>query len=495
MSRPFLFLSYLFPPRGGACVQRSLKFAKYLPPFGWRPLIVANGGTAEDKVTKIQDPTLLKDLPADTVVRYTTLTDRERRRYHGRTSKVRQRLAATDPMGWWAAPAVRTALELAAEHKPEAIFVTMSPFTAAEAGIRLKQTLNLPLILDLRDPWALDETKIYPTRLHAWRDWAAMKRALAAADLVVMNTPESATAAVEAFKLPATTRVISLTNGFDADDFTRASSVNIDPAPHDVLRIVHTGMFHSELAQVWDRLFQRKGIVDRIKHPRRLINLWSRTPRYLLQAIEHLVQQRKVPADKIELVLVGELTDGDKALVEQSAVAGMVKVLGYRTHEESVAWVKSADALFLPLHTPLDGGPARIVPGKAYEYLGSGRPILAMGPPGDMRRFVAEARAGVAIGGDDVAAAEGALEKLYAAKVEGRRLFEPDANVIARFERRELSRRLAAELENTVSGTTTVPTTDTKPSPRPSPGVPGEGERAGGPRSGADVAALASARD
>src|SRR5687768_17133684 len=108
-----------------------------------------------------------------------------------------------------------------------------------------------------------------------------------------------------------------------------------------------------------------------------------------------------------------------------------------------------------------------------------------------MRRFVAEARAGVAIGGDDVTAAQGALEKLYAAKVEGKRLFEPDASVVSRFERRELSRRLAAELENTVSGTTTVSTTKTEPSPRPSPGVPGEGERAGGPRDVADVAALA----
>src|SRR5688572_11206752 len=190
MMRSLLFLSYLFPPRGGAGVQRSLKFAKYLPQYHWRPLIVANGGIEApgDNVTKIQDPTLLRDLPGDTVVRYTSLTDRERRRYHGGPARVRRRLAATDPMAWWVEPAVRTALELAAEHKPEAIFVTMSPFTAAEAGIRLKKLLNLSLILDLRDPWALDETKIYPTRLHAWRDWTAMRRALSCADLVIMNT-------------------------------------------------------------------------------------------------------------------------------------------------------------------------------------------------------------------------------------------------------------------------------------------------------------------
>src|SRR5688572_32225630 len=123
MSKSLLFLSYLFPPRGGAGVQRSLKFAKYLPQYQWRPLIVANGGTAEDKVTKIQDPTLLKDLPGDTVVRYTSLTDRERRRYHGVPARMRRRLPATDPMSWWVEPAVRTALDLARVHDARAIFV------------------------------------------------------------------------------------------------------------------------------------------------------------------------------------------------------------------------------------------------------------------------------------------------------------------------------------------------------------------------------------
>jgi glycosyltransferase involved in cell wall biosynthesis len=488
MSKSLLFLSYLFPPRGGAGVQRSLKFAKYLPQYRWRPLIVANGGTAEDNVTKIQDPTLLKDLPVDTVVRYTSLTDGERRRYYGGPAKGRRRLAATDPMGWWVEPAVRTALELAREHEPRAIFVTMSPFTAAEAGIRLKRRLGLPLILDLRDPWALDETKIYPTSLHAWLDWKAMHRALSAADLVIMNTPEAARAVSEAFGLAPTTRVVSLTNGFDADDFTRASGVKVEPAPHDVLRVVHTGMFHSELARVWDRLFQRKGIVDRIKYPRRLINLWSRTPRYLLEAIERLVRQRKVPANKIEVVLVGELTEGDKALAAGSVVHESVRVLGYRTHEESVAWVKSADVLFLPLHTPLDGGSALIVPGKAYEYLGSGRPVLAMGPPGDMRNFVREARAGFAVGGDDVAGAEAALAKLYRAKVEGKRVVEADSSVVAWFERRELSRRLAEELDATV-GERAVSRAEEGRSPRPSPGVRGEGEGAAATNAEAMLAA------
>ena len=40
-----LIITYYWPPAGGPGVQRVLKFAKYLPEFGWQPIIltVKNG--------------------------------------------------------------------------------------------------------------------------------------------------------------------------------------------------------------------------------------------------------------------------------------------------------------------------------------------------------------------------------------------------------------------------------------------------------------------
>jgi glycosyltransferase involved in cell wall biosynthesis len=154
--------------------------------------------------------------------------------------------------------------------------------------------------------------------------------------------------------------------------------------------------------------------------------------------------------------LCGELTEADKRLVEQSAVRSSVRMLGYRTHDESVGWLLSGDLLFLPLHTPADGGTALIVPGKAYECLGSGRPVLAMGPPGDMRRFVEETRSGFAIGGDDVEGAARALVEAHTAKREGRKLFHQDRERVVSFERREVARRFAEELRRTVESTRPV---------------------------------------
>jgi hypothetical protein len=199
--------------------------------------------------------------------------------------------------------------------------------------------------------------------------------------------------------------------------------------------------------------------LNRLKYPRRPINLWTRTPRHLLEAMELLVKRGDVPAGKLELVLVGELSQADRLWVERSPAAPMVKMLGYRSHAESVAWLGSSDVLFLPNHTPLDGGPTLVVPGKTYEYLGSGRPILAMSPAGDMKDFVTCTRSGVAVEGTDVAGAADALVHFYKSKIQGERpaSFDQDRVAVGRFERRELTYALAEALDELVERRATPP--------------------------------------
>jgi hypothetical protein len=172
-----------------------------------------------------------------------------------------------------------------------------------------------------------------------------------------------------------------------------------------------------------------------------------------------VVKRGDVPTGKIELILVGELSHADRQWIERSPAAPMVKMLGYRSHAESVGWLSSADVLFLPNHTPLDGGPTLVVPGKTYEYLGSARPILAMSPAGDMKDFVTCTRSGAAVEGTDVAGAADALAHFYKSKVRGERpaSFDQDRGAVRRFERRELTHALAEALDELVDRRATPP--------------------------------------
>ena len=56
-----LLITYYWPPAGGAGVQRVLKFAKYLPQFGWQPVIL----TVENPDCPVVDETLLNDIPSE----------------------------------------------------------------------------------------------------------------------------------------------------------------------------------------------------------------------------------------------------------------------------------------------------------------------------------------------------------------------------------------------------------------------------------------------
>ena len=59
-----LIITYYWPPSGGSGVQRWLKFAKYLPQYGWEPVVY----TPENPEANTVDTALLKDIAPDTEV-------------------------------------------------------------------------------------------------------------------------------------------------------------------------------------------------------------------------------------------------------------------------------------------------------------------------------------------------------------------------------------------------------------------------------------------
>ena len=67
--RSLLMISYAFPPSSLAGVFRTLRFVKYLPEFGWKPLVLATAPEAFNP--EWDDPTLELSIPAGTFVERT----------------------------------------------------------------------------------------------------------------------------------------------------------------------------------------------------------------------------------------------------------------------------------------------------------------------------------------------------------------------------------------------------------------------------------------
>lgn len=434
-----LLIAYYFPPDGGAGTQRSLKFAKYLPENGWRPVVLTRELPSERGKWDPEDESLLDELAAETAVVRVALGAIWGPRFT-RTS---------DLLDSYTNAFYEKAAEIVAKGGIDAVLITMSPFGMAEVGLQLRRKFGVPVIYDLRDPWALDGWREYPTIAHWGLDYARMRRALGAADGVIANTREAARAIGEMVRsdLP----LISIPNGFDAEDF---ADVEVEPSPErDTFLLVHAGTLHSHL------LYKEPSpwsAVKRFLHYRpEPIAPDGRTEFYLFRAMR-LLRERKHPlASRIRFVCVGIRTEANLRCARESGVAELVEYTGYLSHKDSIRWLRKADALFLPLHDLPAGRRSLIVPGKAYEYLASNRPIVAALPEGDAKELlIRHGHVGVAPPCD--------AEKLYECLINA---FEhrftspsrPEQGGIVAFERRELTRQLAVFLNNVATSPSRSP--------------------------------------
>ena len=152
---------------------------------------------------------------------------------------------------------------------------------------------------------------------------------------------------------------------------------------------------------------------------------------------------------RVRLDLCGEVDPSNLRLAAQLGIADRVSHRGYVPHADAVEALRTASAVFVPLHDVPAGERALVVPAKLYEALASGRPVLAALPPGDAADLVRASGRGVVAGPRDVEGLAAGIEAL-ASGAPG-----PDRgkSVLARFERRRLARDLAGAVRAVLAGT------------------------------------------
>ncbi|UCH78678.1 MAG: glycosyltransferase [Candidatus Coatesbacteria bacterium] len=408
--RDVLFLSYFFPPLGGGAVLRAVKFVKYLPAFGWRPLVVAAAGGYH-----VRDASLEAEIPPQ-VVRSGVAPPGGSglagtpggflARVRRRLSRERRRLLCfPDVYTWFARPAYEEARRLLAEHEVEVIFSTAPPYTSHLLASRLAAETGLPLVLDYRDAWTDNPLDAYPTPLHRWRTPRAEARVLSEAAAVTAVT--AGMAEQYGRRVPAGCPVIFLPNGYDEADF-------VSPAPPAAgpFVVAYSGQLYA-----------------------------GRRPGTFFEAAARFVKRRNLGPGDFLVRLVGPIGPG---VARRAAAAGLpVEATGLVEHGEAVRAMREADVNLLLIGSR--PGAEATLTGKIFEYLRAGRPILALvPPPGEAAALIREFEAGVVVPPDDVDGAERALEELYERR--GAAAAPPPPG-LERYERRRLAAELAAAFE------------------------------------------------
>lgn len=448
MSRNVLFIAYYFPPTGGPAVQRSAKFVKYLPDFGYRPLVITAGEGNVD--CAVRDPSLLDGLDEQSVVRC--------KGYERWVTKFPRTVGLSPVTSFflrpdknilaWVPCAVRSARQLAASEGASAIYTSIGPFSSVLLGARLKRRLGVPWIVDYRDPWTDDEMGMWPSRLHYRFECRQERRALAVADAVVVVTPGMQEMMVRRYPQLAS-RVHLIPNGFDRADFT---GLEPDP-PKDLLRISYTGScvdydFRPEVVRVSGLI---AAWVTRFGYRNGQLDLSTYSPLYLLRAVKELLCRRPQLAAKLEVCFAGCFGERNHELVRTLGLQDVVRELGYLSHRDSIRTLMSSDLLFLPLPSPSEGRRSYHYSGKIFEYLASGRPILGAVPPGDAHDLIERARAGWCVDPYDTPVFADLLGNLVDRKLAGGLRIDSDRQVIDQLDRRVLTGRLATLLDSLVA--------------------------------------------
>jgi len=422
-----LLFAYYFPPDGGAGTQRPTSFVRHLPSLGVECTVITRSPPKERSFWEPEDATLVEQ------------TEQWSRVLHTPPSVGTPTMA-----GWLDAVECLADAEIRRE-RPDVLLLSMSPFELWRVGARLADRHSIPVVYDLRDPWALDGWQSYRTYLHWRRERSEMRSMLRRADGVVANTPEARALFLKLEPALQPARVAVVTNGWERDDFPLPAPRVVPRADAQALmRIVFTGSFLSK--PLYPERSLRRQVGAMVRYTPEQILPSGRTPLHLLGAIRRLRERGEVAGIAARLVVVGQKDQWTARCVDESGVAECVTFTGYLKHAESVRAIREADALFLPLHGLPPSHRSRIVPGKAYEYLATGRPILGALPEGDAREIISASGLGYVADPCDDAALAAAIVRLHADWRRGtfdRSARGPNAD---RYERAALASELATFL-------------------------------------------------
>lgn len=375
-----LIITYFFPPMNEIAALRIFGFAKYLPNFGWKPIILT---VKKRQFQKGELPIkILKDVrkikicetdyfDANRLMRKIFFRREkpfsESELFSSKNSSVKnqfkrflrdtQRQIFNFPDGQigWLRYGIKAGLDIIRNEKIDMIFSSSGPAIAHLIAYNLQKQTNLPWIADFRDLWTQNPyfKRIFPLSFFEKRlEIKIIKRARA----LITVSPGLA----KKLKSLHGREVYVITNGFD-EDFYKA----IVPSS-ELFTITYTG-----------RLYEGK-----------------QTPAPLFESLSYLFSKNKIDRNQVRMNFFGPESSFLPNLIKKYHLEDIVKIYGKVSLEKSIKNQKEATILLLlGWMDPKEKG---IYTGKLFEYLGAQRPILAIGRKGtDVEKLLKETNAGL----------------------------------------------------------------------------------------------------
>lgn len=458
-----LVIAYFFPPTGGvasAAAQRTLKFVRYMPKFGWEPLVLTARADCYESYIDL-DETLLEKVPEDLVIyrsnvmRGMSFLLRLRRklldsissnkkpaveveketqptsnasnpvrisRYQSFKDFITDLFQIPDEQVGWLIPGVLKGRKISKKEGFDIIFATGKPWTGLMIGLILSFLTRRPLITELQDPWTTNPFKPKYSFIKSWFDRHLERLVIKRSCSVITTTNELKEEFSKRFSDEPEDKFLYLSNCYDPADIPE---ILPDKYSSNIFTILHLGFLYVK-----------------------------RDPRNFLLGLRIALDEGWVEAERIKFLQVGTV-DSDFNLeffIQENKLQDVVQLYGQVPLKESLALLWEAHCLLL-----LQPGTTTQTPSKLFEYIITGQPILTISPKdGAVWKFASENNLGKASNPDDPREIAEAIRQLYAAWRDNKSSMRLSQEVVERYSAipitAELVKRMEADAGVSISG-------------------------------------------
>lgn len=386
-----LMIAYFFPPLGGSGVQRTLKFVKYIPNFGIRPIV----STVKSGHNFAYDESLLQEIPDTAQIHRSSSLETlwlrsiiekfapSRRSRNSAADKTAEKQNAAGSTGQntgksfkqkifelidtylfipdskirWLPFGFLKSLQAARREKVDYLFSTSYPYTTHLIALMVHKFYRKPWIADFRDPWvgnkAMQKNVAFRLKLDAFLEQKVVRNA----DYIINVTPTL----TEMYKKrypEAAQKMITITNGFDPEDFT-----GINPFEQQKFTIIHTGT----IAEAYDM-------------------------ETFVAGVEIFLKSQPEARASFQALFIGYVPPKYQELLIDK-LQETATILPYMSHKEVLNYQAGAHLLFLTFDLSVDIAYS----GKIFDYIGVGKPILGLLPKGVAAQLIQERKLGTVV--------------------------------------------------------------------------------------------------
>ena len=334
-------VAFHYPPfEGGSGIHRALKFSRYFPELGWRPLVLSANPRAYPQVSHER----LHEIPDGVLVKRAFALDTARQlAFYGRYPKW---LAFPDRwVSWWLG-AVPAGLRLIRKHKPQLIWSTYPVATAHLIALTLHRLSGIPWVADFRDSMTEDDYPTDPTVRNIYR-WIE-RHTVNHCERAVFTTPGALRMYESRYPAIPQSRWQVISNGYDDEDFILAEKlVAAKKASCGPITLLHSGVLYPS----------------------------ERDPLAFFSALAELRQTQQISPAMVKIVLRGcgheEFYTRE---IKNNQIEDIVKLEPPIPYHRALAETLTADGLLIFQASNCN----HQIPAKVYEYLRAKRPILAL---------------------------------------------------------------------------------------------------------------------